>query len=111
MDPLQIEKLEDFMREGQGACVPDGLTPEVTRFHFKKFHRSTWVCLTCFTNVDAVFRKQHAMWHSLQNHRHYDERISPSPSQVHGLTPRGTQFIVFVAHCDGKTWIDKCNLI
>lgn len=78
------------------------------QFYFMQTHRNTWVCMTCFANVDEHYRKQHAYWHAI--HRQLPtERIRPQPHDA--LEKKRILFRVDVAYCDGEYWIQKVEIM
>lgn len=103
----------DWHIDNPTKAIPEGLTPRLERWHFHKMHRSTWVCMVCFANIDAKFRKQHALWHAHSVHRRFED-IRPAPSELyhisHEQNKKDEHFTVEVAYCNGELWVHRVHL-
>lgn len=102
-----IEEEVDYMVPNEHHVVQD-FQKIIEKFYFMQTRRNTWVCMTCFSNVDEHYRKQHAFWHSL--HRQLPtQRMKPQPEDA--LNKKRILFRVDVAYSNGEYWINSVEFL
>lgn len=80
-------------------------------FYFMQTHRNTWVCMTCFANVDEHYRKQHAFYHSYNREVQLKNSMQLRPQPGDAMEKKKILFRVDIAYCNGEYWIQKVEIM